>query len=1067
MLTSAPLPGSRRGTQWVLAATLCSCLLAPSFFAIANAQQRSQLRPQPQRSAVQDWSWYPYESVPPFFAVELGEPDTIHALSARFQIGREPVIPSELARRGDASRPGYWIVHFKDGVDARAKQLLDELTGPVQGPDGRTLARWYIPDQALIAFVENAAILDAIVESPLVDWTGPYHPAYKLCPSIGRAYLTSPDRMGRETYVLNVDLIPGHAVLDVVTQASALGAALLTEVYRPGLQTYDVHYLVLQAAPQVVTALAQIEGVRVIQEAGDGEAQYDLSGGGKLQNRSLAVDDKASSPIVTATDFPLWITHDLQGQGQLIGVVDSSIDWNNVGTTSCDFGSPDTLIDNWGFALPKLSRVLLPTVGTGGVNLKIPRADLLGGATLQGKPGGEHGQQVAGAALGDFYGDNDTKWWEHDVDDWESWAPSNYSGLLGPGIAHEAQLYFTPTNDDNGVFQWQTPGEFEMHMATTLGNMSTAGCSTTAHSTGIVEASNTYTAVSVTHDTAGFDYPLMLQCIAAGNDGAIVDALSSQAVVKNAMTVGASDDVLQPEDRVTFSSIGPTFDSRIKPDVMAPGDDTGARDGGVNSLLILPESNGTGSGSCAYRWTSGTSFAAPTISGAGALVHQYYEESNYVGNVAIVDPSSALMKATLINGAQRLTGANLGSGDYPNGYQGWGEPQLTSVLEFTGSARKLVAYDVDGTGGFGASTDPVHTYEITVHTTSEPLRVTLVWIDEPGTMGLGKKLINDLHLEVEAPDTTTYLGNDFDLTLGVSKTGGAADTDNTVENVFVPGPAVGTWTITVDPSVGNYSVNQGYALVITGDVSEDDLVITQEPLPAAVCLGDPATLSVMAVGTAPIAYQWSKDGTVIGGETASSLTISSVSSGDAGSYTVEVSNPCCTVTSQAAVISVLIAPSITTQPGNDTVCVGGSTMLSVTATGSGPLSYQWYQDGSLLGGATSSSLMIDPVDAADAGVYTVDVTNVCGTATSAGATLTVLTAPSITTQPGNDTVCVGGSTTLSVTATGSAPLSYQWYQDGSLLGGATSSSLMIDPVDAADAGVYTVDVTNVCGTATS
>ena len=89
----------------------------------------------------------------------------------------------------------------------------------------------------------------------------------------------------------------------------------------------------------------------------------------------------------------------------------------------------------------------------------------------------------------------------------------------------------------------------------------------------------------------------MLQCMAAGNSGAGSNKLSSQAVVKNALTVGASDDVLQANRRVTFSSTGPVFDGRIKPDVMAPGNDEAGRAGGVQSFLILPNSNGSSSAS--------------------------------------------------------------------------------------------------------------------------------------------------------------------------------------------------------------------------------------------------------------------------------------------------------------------------------------------------------------------------------------------------------------------------------------------------------------------------------------
>ena len=101
---------------------------------------------------------------------------------------------------------------------------------------------------------------------------------------------------------------------------------------------------------------------------------------------------------------------------------------------------------------------------------------------------------------------------------------------------------------------------------------------------------------------------------------------------------------------------------------------------------------------------------------------------------------------------------------------------------------------------------------------------------------------NDLHLTVTSPGGPVYLGNVFNGVSGESTTGGTADTLNNTENAILSGPQVGTWTVTVAPSDGNYSVGQGYALVITGDVSED---VTPNP-PTANFSGVPTS------GTAPL-----------------------------------------------------------------------------------------------------------------------------------------------------------------------------------------------------------------------
>ncbi len=771
-----------------------------------------------------DTSWYPFELQPPFRSelVEEDSSDLIHAGNAVFPVDDPPAVPAELSRPvfvDGVFQPGYFLVHFEEALRAEDKTLLDALTGPVRRADGSALARWYVPNNTLVAYVPDATVYALLEAAETIDWIGRYEPAYKLDPTIGTIALTDRDRLGRLFYRLDVDLIPGHPSQDVATRIASLGATVLERVELRGAKTYDVSFLVVDATPNLVTRIAQIEGVRTIQERGDGVKLYDVSGGGKLQNRTLSADDQSASPIVTSSTFPLWLTHNLQGQGQLVGIVDTSMDWNNVGTSGCNSGFPDTAIQNYGFADPVLSSLLLPSVGAGGVTLKVPRADILGGATLLGIAANEHGVGVAGAAAADFYGNNANKWWEHDPDTWEPWSPSNYSGLLGPGIAHEAQIYFTPVMDSSNNFRWEFVGEFETNMNITLDNMAATGVSATNHSVGLAEANNTYTQVTVVHDTNGFDHQDMLQCMAAGNDGAVANALSSQAVTKNAMTVGASDDVLKPEDRVTFSSIGPRFDGALKPDVMAPGHDTAARDGGVQSFLILPNSNGSSSASCAYQYTSGTSFSSPTITGAAALVHQYFEEGRYGGQTPITDPSAALMKAMLINGGHRLTGANLGNGQYPNDYQGWGEPNLSDVLDFGGS-RTLVAIDVPSSSGFTSSGSANDVHTVTVDGSSERLRVTLVWTDEPGSTGQGKKLINDLDLRVTAPGGALYRGNVINGGTGESTTGGSADTLNNVENVILSNPATGAWSITVDPGAGNYSVGQGYALVVTGDVTE-------------------------------------------------------------------------------------------------------------------------------------------------------------------------------------------------------------------------------------------------------
>ena len=167
------------------------------------------------------------------------------------------------------------------------------------------------------------------------------------------------------------------------------------------------------------------------------------------------------------------------------------------------------------------------------------------------------------------------------------------------------------------------------------------------------------------------------------------------------------------------------------------------------------------------------------------------------------------------------------------------------------------------------------------------------------------------------------------------------------------------------------------------------------------------------------------------------------------------------VTSASATLTVNSAPAITTQPTNQTTCAGTSVSFSVTATGTG-LTYQWRKGAVNIGGATSATYTIAAPVIGDAGSYDVVVTGTCAPAvTSTSATLTVNSAPAITTQPTNQTTCAGTSVSFSVTVTGTG-LTYQWRKGAVNIGGATSATYTIAAPVPGDAGSYDVVITGTC-----
>jgi large repetitive protein len=249
--------------------------------------------------------------------------------------------------------------------------------------------------------------------------------------------------------------------------------------------------------------------------------------------------------------------------------------------------------------------------------------------------------------------------------------------------------------------------------------------------------------------------------------------------------------------------------------------------------------------------------------------------------------------------------------------------------------------------------------------------------------------------------------------------------------------------------------------------------ITTQPASQTITAGANVTFSVAASGTAPLSYQWQKDTVNLTGATTATLTLSSVTSANAGSYRAVVSNSGGSATSAAATLTInpaVVAPAITTQPASQTVTAGASVTFTVAASGTGPLSYQWQKDTVNLTGATSATLTLSSVTSANAGSYRAVVSNSGGSATSAAATLAVnpaVVAPTITTQPANQTVTAGANVTFTVAASGTGPLSYQWQKDTVNLTGATSATLTLSGVTSANAGSYRAVVSNSGGSATS
>ena len=247
--------------------------------------------------------------------------------------------------------------------------------------------------------------------------------------------------------------------------------------------------------------------------------------------------------------------------------------------------------------------------------------------------------------------------------------------------------------------------------------------------------------------------------------------------------------------------------------------------------------------------------------------------------------------------------------------------------------------------------------------------------------------------------------------------------------------------------------------------------IAVQPASQSVNAGSKATFTVTASGTAPFTYEWLKNGTAISGATAASYTTPVLAATDNGEqFSVKVSNAAGTVTSTAATLTINTAPSITSQPANQSATVGSTATFTVAGSGTAPFTYQWLKNGAAITGATASSYTTPVLATTDNGEkFSVKVTNAAGAVTSSSATLTVtVAAPSITTQPASQSVNAGSKATFTVAVSGTAPFTYQWLKNGTAISGATAASYITPVLAATDNGEkFSVKVTNAGGTVTS
>jgi hypothetical protein len=714
-------------------------------------------------------------------------------------------VPNALQqKRSEAEQ--FWMVQFVGPVKDEWLAGLEKLG----------LKRViYMPNNAYVVWGSGATLAELdqfAARNPFVQWTGAYHPAYRLEPSLQKA-AASPS--GAATVKVTVQFYTTASV----DQSIARLLALTSQVIAAPWQAVGFTNVSLELPVSQLTAVAgwsdvfNVESYIEPTKFDEGQGQI-LAGNITTSGGNVVPAGPGYLAWLASKSFPTT-----PGSYPIVAVVDDGIDNGSVTPLHADFyelGSKtnsDRLIFN---------------------------ANCTADATANGVRG--HGNINAGIVAG--Y--NDT-------------TGSPYQDANG----YQYGLGISPYGRVAGVKVFSNAGPMDASACSNTYNGIVAaaynnGARITNNSWGS-HAYGAYNSSSQAYDaltrdalsgTAGNQE--MVHVFSAGNDGtAGATSIGAPGTAKNVLTVGATENVRDEgvadgcgvsqannaDDIATFSSRGPTTDSRTKPDIMAPGTHVqgpASQDPGYTGTGVCTKYYPAGQ--TLYAWSSGTSHSAPAVAGATSLIWEYYGRVLNPGQT----PSPAMIKALVVNTPRYLNGSGTG-GTLPSNNQGWGDVDLATLTD--GSDHLLV----DQTQILSA-TGATYQTEGRVASTSLPFHVSLVWTDAPGAT-TGNAYVNNLDLEVTV-DGNTYKGNVFSGANSIP--GGTADARNNVENVFIPAGVSGKFTVRVtatniagDGVPGNAdSTDQDFALVVYNGKLDLNYTLSVAPATQAVCAPADAVFNV-------------------------------------------------------------------------------------------------------------------------------------------------------------------------------------------------------------------------------
>jgi len=693
----------------------------------------------------------------------------IRLQQARFDPLRDGVtLPPALAgaARADGDGRDYRIVQFEGPIRAEWRQSLEAH---------RLEIVEYVPDFAYVVRGDRADT-DALDALDGVRWSGAFAQGYRLSADLVPAALAA--RADRQVALV----VRGFAGEPADALRASLQAAGLT-IARQGKDTGGGVMFEADGPESALLAATAIQAVAWIE----------------LRRPHGLANSVARSAGLTGKDT-VEQQYGLFGATQIAAVVDTGFSTGNQANVHADFSG----------------RLLGATYGTGSCG---HWGDTVG-----------HGTHVAGSVLGSGArsGSNPTT--------------GQYQNTQA-GLAPRAGLVVWSVCEDfsglpNDIYGSLWSSLYGFHAALRTAN----------NSWGTTGTAGTYTTYARETDRFVRDYPDMTIVFAAGNSGTDADfdgvsdmtTVNAPGTAKNIITVGASENVRSsggfnpggacaswgecwpdnfpvpplaydpvsnhPDGMAAFSGRGPTASNRLKPDIVAPGTNI------VSTLSELADPYGAwGPGDAYYYFQGGTSMASPLVTGAAAVVRDFFK----IGYDH--DASAALVKATLLNGAWDMSPGQYGTGPQqdvwrrPDINQGWGSLYLPSALFTTGDTA-LAFHEVYP----GLAFNQQWQTQIAVQAGGPELRILIAWTDAPGIEASHGALVNDLDLEVVDPLGGVHYG--FAGMLGVER-----DRWNNVESVAIPSPVAGTYHV----RVRGYNVPMGpqpFALAIRGNLAAGDVL---------------------------------------------------------------------------------------------------------------------------------------------------------------------------------------------------------------------------------------------------